>query len=126
MSETTRLAATIERWWPQIERFLPLGVTNARTEGYNRVIKQIRVACGFGNQTNYEGRIMWHTATRRAALSAAVEAVTPPKWGEPASMLLSSEGCSERRGRELCDELRADVMTASGKRSCRGIEAAKR
>jgi|SRR5665647_87785 len=37
--EATRLAATIERWWPEIEGFLELGNTNARTEGYNRVIK---------------------------------------------------------------------------------------
>ena len=66
--ETTRLAATIERWWPQIEGFLELGVTNAATEGHNRVIKQIkRVACGFTNQANYERRIMLHSATRRAA-----------------------------------------------------------
>jgi len=34
MPETTRLAATIAAWWPQIEGFLELGVTNARTEGY--------------------------------------------------------------------------------------------
>jgi len=50
MPETTRLAGTIEKWWPEIEGFLELSVTNARTEGYNRVIKQIkRVACGFQN-----------------------------------------------------------------------------
>lgn len=67
MPETTRLAATIERWWPEIEGFLQLGVTNARTEGHNRVIKQIkRVACGFTNQANYERRIMLHSAVRRA------------------------------------------------------------
>lgn len=67
MPETTRLAATIERWWPEIEGFLQLGVTNARTEGHNRVIKQIkRVACGFRNQANYERRIMLHSAARRA------------------------------------------------------------
>ncbi len=48
MPETTRRSGTIEKWWPEIEGFLELGVTNARTEGYNRVIKQIkRVACGF-------------------------------------------------------------------------------
>ena len=53
MPETTRLAATVQRWWPQIEGFLQLGVTNARTKGCNRVIKAIkRVACGFTNQTN--------------------------------------------------------------------------
>ena len=68
MPETTRLAATIERWWPEIEAFLALGVTSARTEGHNRVIKQIkRVACGFRSQANYERRIMMHNATRRAA-----------------------------------------------------------
>ena len=68
MPETTRLAGTIERWWPEIEGFLQLGITNARTEGHNRVIKQIkRVACGFRNQANYERRIMLHSATRRAA-----------------------------------------------------------
>ena len=68
MPETTRLAGTIERWWPEIEGFLELGVTNTRTEGCNRVIKQIkRVACGFRNQANYERRIMLHSATLRAA-----------------------------------------------------------
>ena len=68
MPETTRLATTIERWWPEIEGFLELGVTNARTEGHNRVIKQVkRVACGFRNQENYERRIMLHSAARRAA-----------------------------------------------------------
>jgi transposase len=34
MPETTRLATTIETWWPHILVFLQLGVTNARTEGY--------------------------------------------------------------------------------------------
>lgn len=68
MPETTRLATTIERWWPEIEAFLELGITNARTEGHNRVIKQVkRVACGFRSQTNYERRIMLHSAARRAA-----------------------------------------------------------
>ena len=68
MPETTRLATTIERWWPEIEGFLELAVTNARTEGCNRVIKQIkRVACGFRNQDNYERRIMLHSAALRAA-----------------------------------------------------------
>jgi len=68
MPETTRLAGTIEKWWPEIEGFLELGQPNARTEGYNRVIKQIkRVACGFRNQDNYERRIMLHSAAHRAA-----------------------------------------------------------
>jgi transposase len=68
MPETICLAGTIEKWWPEIEGFLALGVTNARTEGYNRVIKQIkRVTCGFRNQANYERLIILHSATLRAA-----------------------------------------------------------
>ena len=68
MPEATRLALTIMKWWPEIETFLELGITNARTEGHNRVIKQIkRVACGFRNQANYERRIMLHSAATQVA-----------------------------------------------------------
>ncbi len=68
MPETTRLATTIQAWWTEIEGFLELGLTNARTEGYNRVIKQVkRVGCGFRNQTHYQQRIMLHIAVIQAA-----------------------------------------------------------
>jgi transposase len=68
MPETTRLAETIATWWPHIEPFLRTGITNARTEGYNRVIKQLkRVGCGYRNQANYEHRIVLHIAAKRAA-----------------------------------------------------------
>lgn len=68
MPEATRLAGTIEKWWPEIEAFLEPGKTNARTEGYDRVIKATkRVACGFRNQDNCVRRSMLHTATLRAA-----------------------------------------------------------
>jgi len=44
-----------------------LRVTNARTEGTNRVIKQInRVGCGYRNQSNYERRIILHVAAKSA------------------------------------------------------------
>ncbi len=65
--ELTRLAATVETWWPAIEAYLRLRITNARTEGYNRRIKQIkRVACGFRNQNSYERRIMLNNAATAA------------------------------------------------------------
>ncbi len=65
--ELTRLAATVETWWPAIEAYLLLRVTNARTEGYNRKIKQIkRVACGFRNQSSYERRILLNNAATAA------------------------------------------------------------
>ncbi len=66
--ETTRLAETIATWWPAIEAFLRLRITNARTEGSNRVIKQLkRVGCGYRNQANYERRIVLHVAAKNAA-----------------------------------------------------------
>jgi transposase len=65
--EIDGLAATVETWWPAVEAFLRLRVTNARTEGYNRKIKQIkRVACGFRNQAAYERRIMLNNAATAA------------------------------------------------------------
>jgi len=68
MPETTRLATTIETWWPHVLVFLQLGVTNARTEGFNRIIKQVkRTGCGFRNMDNYQRRIMSHIAVTRAA-----------------------------------------------------------
>jgi transposase len=67
MPETTRLAETISTWWPAIEAFLRLRITNARTEGSNRVIKQLkRVGCGYRNQANYERRIVLHVAAKSA------------------------------------------------------------
>jgi transposase len=72
MRETTRLAHTIETWWPAILVALTEDVTNARTEGLNRVIKQVkRVGCGFTNMDNYRRRIMAHIAVTRPRLQAA-------------------------------------------------------
>ena len=72
MPETTRLATTIETWWPAIAVALAQQVTNARTEGFNRIIKQVkRVGCGFRNIDNYQRRIMTHIAVTRPRRDAA-------------------------------------------------------
>ena len=56
--ELHRLATTIETWWPAILAFLHTGLTNARTEGLNRLVKQVkRVDCGFRNTENSRRRI---------------------------------------------------------------------
>jgi transposase len=56
--ELHTLAATIEAWWPAVEVFLATGITNARTEGTNRLVKQVkRAACGFRNRGNYRTRV---------------------------------------------------------------------
>jgi hypothetical protein len=72
MPETTRLATTIETWWPAIHVALTMDVTNARTEGFNRIIKNTkRVACGFRNLDNYQRRILSTIALTRARRDAA-------------------------------------------------------
>jgi transposase len=72
MPETSRLASTIETWWPAVLVALLENVTNSRTEGFNRIIKQVkRVACGFVNMDNYRRRIMAHIAVTRPRLQAA-------------------------------------------------------
>jgi transposase len=71
MPETSRLATTIQTWWPAILVALTENVTNARTEGFNRIIKQVkRVACGFRNMDNYRRRIMTHIAVTRPRTAA--------------------------------------------------------
>jgi transposase len=69
--ELTTLAETIETWWPAIEVFLTTGLTNAKTEGTNRLIKQVkRAACGFRNRENYRRRVRLHCTRRTRRLSA--------------------------------------------------------
>ena len=72
MPETTRLAKTVEAWWPAILVALTHHLTNARTEGFNRIIKQVkRVSCGFTNMNNCQRHIMAHIAVTRPRRQAA-------------------------------------------------------
>jgi transposase len=74
--ELTTLAETIETWWPAIEVFLSTGLTNARTEGTNRLIKQVkRAACGFRNRDNYRRRVRLHCTRHTRRLSARTPTV---------------------------------------------------
>jgi len=64
--ELERLAATIETWWPYIEAFLHTKITNAKSEGYNRVVKlDARNAYGYRNPANQ--RLRTRCATTRKA-----------------------------------------------------------
>ena len=74
--EVHTLAATVETWWPEIEAFLKLNVTNAATEGTNRLVKAIkRAACGFRNEQHYRDRVRLHCAQSRQRASARTSAV---------------------------------------------------
>jgi transposase len=72
LPEATRLADTIQTWWPAILVALTEDASNARTEGFNRIIKQTkRVGCGYRNMINYQRRILSHIAVTRPQKSAA-------------------------------------------------------
>ena len=59
-------------WWPAVLTALLADVDNARTEGFNRIIKQVkRVGCGYRNMDNYQRRILSHIAVTRPQRSAA-------------------------------------------------------
>jgi transposase len=69
--ELTTLAETIETWWPAVLVFLQTGLTNARTEGTNRLIKNVkRAACGFRNRANYRRRVRLHCTRRSRRMPA--------------------------------------------------------
>ncbi len=65
-SPLERLAATVETRWPAIGAYLPLHVTNARTEGYNKIKHIQRVACAFCDQHSQERRILLNNAANAA------------------------------------------------------------
>ena len=53
LPEMERLATTVSTWWPQILAAITTGVTNAASEGINRLIKtDARCAFGYRNPAN--------------------------------------------------------------------------
>ena len=98
MEETSRLATTIDTWWPAVLVALTEDVTNARTEGFNRIIKQTkRVGCGFTNMDNYRRRIMVHIALTRGQRPAAWNQHTPRSNAESHLSLQYTPGPSSAR-----------------------------
>jgi transposase len=66
IAELERLADTISTWWSAIEAFIHTKITNAKSEGYNRVVKlDARNAYGYRNPANQRLRTRCAT-TRRA------------------------------------------------------------
>ena len=63
--ELERLARTIQTWWSAIEAFLHTKITNAASEGYNRIVKlDARNAYGYRNPANQRLRTRCATTRR--------------------------------------------------------------
>jgi transposase len=60
------LAETIETWQQPMILAITTGLSNARSEGYNRIVKHVgRIAFGFRNPENQRRRVRW-ACTRRS------------------------------------------------------------
>ena len=58
--EVISFARTIEAWQAPIIAALQTGLSNARSEGYNRIVKHVgRIAFGFRNPENQRRRVRW-------------------------------------------------------------------
>jgi transposase len=65
LPELVTLAETVEQWWDGIEAYLTTGITNAASEGNNRLIKlEARNAFGFRNRENQRLRSRCATTRR--------------------------------------------------------------
>jgi transposase len=54
------LAETIETWQQPMILAITTGLSNARSEGYNRIVKHVgRIAFGFRNPANQRRRVRW-------------------------------------------------------------------
>jgi transposase len=73
VAEVERLARTVQTWWSQIEAFIHTGITNAASEGINRVVKlEARIAYGFRNPVSQRLRTRCATTRRgRGCLNPA-------------------------------------------------------
>jgi transposase len=61
-----RPAGTVSTWWPEILAAITTGVTNAGSEGTNRVIKT-DARCAFGRRDPANQRLRARAATTRRA-----------------------------------------------------------
>jgi transposase len=71
--ELRTLLSTVRRWGCA-SGSVATSITNARTEGYNRLLKQIkRVGCGFRNREHFARRKRFHCTRKQRAATQ-----TPP------------------------------------------------
>jgi transposase len=100
--ELLTMATTVDAWWPEITAFVTTGITNAPTEGYNRLVKQVkRAGCGFRNRPNSARRIRFH-CTRNSGPQPRFHADCPVKVEEPTNPQIKPQ--TTERTRDPCQE----------------------
>ena len=66
LPEIARLAGTVSTWWPEMHAAITTGVTNAGSEGTNRVVKT-DARCSSGHRHPANQRLRTRCATTRRA-----------------------------------------------------------
>jgi transposase len=76
--EIHTLATTVDTWQAPIIAAIDTGLSNARSEGYNRIVKHIgRIAFGFRNSDNQRRRIRWACTRRTRPVPSRITALRP-------------------------------------------------
>jgi hypothetical protein len=93
--ELLTLAATVDHWWPEINAFVTTGITNARTEGYNRLLKQVkRSDADSGIETTRHAGYD-STAPANSGPQPRLQADCPVKIEEPQKSALRKRSAAE-------------------------------
>ena len=81
LPEMERLATTVSTWWPQILAAIATGITNAASEGINRLIKT-DARCAFGHRNPGNQRLRARCAPPRRA-RGYLQTRTSGRHGQP-------------------------------------------
>ncbi|WP_211589790.1 ISL3 family transposase [Microbispora sp. H11081] len=135
LPELERLASTVQTWWPEILAFLHTGITNAGSEGTNRVIKTVaRDAYGFRNPENQRLRTRCATTRRSRGPQPRLTSKSPFRSGNgtarrkttgtatalvegPRGSVVETASCQgSAAGRRRDDDPQAKLLPALGER----------
>ncbi|SNW17353.1 ISMsm4, transposase [Mycolicibacterium thermoresistibile] len=76
--EISKLARTISAWQEPMILAIQTGLSNARSEGYNRIIKHVgRIAFGFRNPENQRRRVRWACTRQSRRTPPSTKQVRP-------------------------------------------------
>src|ERR1700712_5953931 len=82
--EIHTLATTVDTWQQPIIAAIETGLSNARSEGYNRVVKHIgRIAFGFRHTDNQRRRIRWACTRRTRPGRSRITSLRPFLFSKP-------------------------------------------
>jgi len=78
LPEIRTLATTVDTWQRPIIAAIETGLSNARSEGLNRIVKHIgRIAFGFRNPTNQRRRIRWACTRHTRPVPSRIRPLRP-------------------------------------------------